>query len=133
VRGAPWSRQDLINHKTTDHDHYGIAFSELVDVVLGTSETLPAWAEALNRCEAEGPDEHPGIPSVTARAELAELRARSLLRERFGDLGIARDVLRGLADLLDQLEHETEDAAARGEDVADIAQPGQVPSTPPGP
>ena len=105
-----------------------------VDVVLGTSETLPAWAEALNRWEAEAPAEHTGMPSMTARtAELAQLRARSLVRERFGDLGNARDVLRGLADLLEKLEHETDDAAARAEDVADIAQPGQVPSTPPGP
>lgn len=118
---------------TPDHDHYGIAFTELVDVVLGTSETLPAWAEALNRWEAETPAQHTGMPSVTARtAELAELRARSLVRERFGDLDNARDVLRGLADLLDQLDHQTGDAAPRGDDVA-VAQPGQVPMTPPGP
>jgi transcriptional regulator with XRE-family HTH domain len=118
---------------TPDHDHNGVDFSELVDVVLGTPESLPAWAEALNRWEADQPADHAGAPSVTARtSELAELRARSLVRETFGDLGNARDVLRGLADLLDQLDHETGNAAALGEDVANIAQPGQVCITPPG-
>ena len=40
---------------------------------------------------------------MTARtSELAELRARSLVRETFNDLGNARDVLCRLADLLDQ-------------------------------
>jgi hypothetical protein len=93
---------------TPDHDHYSVEFSELVDVVLGTPETLPAWAEALNRWEAERPTGQGGIPSVSARvSELAELQARSLVRELFGDLGNARDALRGLADLLDQLDHET--------------------------
>lgn len=115
---------------TPDHDHHGIEFSELVDVVLGTPETLPAWVEAINHWETERPAEQGGMSSVTARAcELAELRARSLVRERFGDLGNAQDVLRGLAELLDQLDDETGKDAAAG-DAPDLAQPGQMPVTP---
>jgi hypothetical protein len=39
-------------------------------------------------------------------------QARSLIRERFGDLGEVRAVLRGLADLMHQLDQETANAAA---------------------
>lgn len=66
---------------TPDHDHYVIEFSELVNVVLGTLETLPAWVMAINHWETERPAEQRGMPSVTARvSELAELRARSFVR-----------------------------------------------------
>lgn len=100
---------------TPDHSHHGVDFAELVDIVLGTPDTLPVLAEALNRWAAARPlaaSDPQRTPSATARAsELAELRARSMVRERFGDLGEARDVLRRLADLLDQMDLETRDSA----------------------
>jgi hypothetical protein len=119
---------------TPDHDHYGVDFSELVDVVLGTADILPAWTDALNRWEDARPAERVRPPGVSARAsEMADLRARSLVRERFGDLGNARDVLRGIADLLDQLDHETGSVATPGEDGVGRAQSGQMPAAPTGP
>lgn len=80
---------------TPDHDHYGIVFSELVDMVLGTPDTLPAWAEALNRWGADQPADYAGAPSVTARtSELAELRARSLSVTRRGPPVVAMGLSR---------------------------------------
>lgn len=101
---------------TPDHAHHGIDFAELVDLVLGTAETQPAWADALNRWAAQRADTvatDQQSPTVTSRAsELADLQARALVRERFGDFGEARDVLRRLADLLDQIDNETGNATA---------------------
>ncbi len=37
---------------TPDHQRTGVDFDELVDVVLGTPETLPAWTDALQQWAA---------------------------------------------------------------------------------
>ncbi len=95
---------------TPDHSLHGVDFAELVDLVLGTPETQPAWADALNGWTTRRAGTAPSVehgPTVASRAsELAELQARALVRERFGDIGQARDVLRRLADLLDQMDRE---------------------------
>jgi len=93
---------------TPDHARTGVDFDALVDVVLGTPDTLPAWTDALQQWAAQrARDKDPAggrrrRPSPDT--DQSDLRARTLIRERFGDIGEARDVLRRLADLLDQLD-----------------------------
>jgi transcriptional regulator with XRE-family HTH domain len=96
---------------TPDHERTGVDFAELVDVVLGTPDTLPAWTDALENWaagrakpnDASGPGRGPSARA----ARQTDLRARTLVRERFGDLGEARDVLRRLADLVSELDDST--------------------------
>ena len=93
---------------TPDNPRTGVDFDELVDVALGTPDTLPAWTDALQQWaagrarvgHASGRRRRPASP-VTGQIDL---HASTLIRERFGDIGEARDVLRRLADLLDQLD-----------------------------
>jgi len=93
---------------TPDHERLGIDFAELADIVLGTPDTLPPWIEALRQWAAQhasASKRAAPLPDPAARtATHAELRAQTLVRERFGDLAETRDVLRRLADLLDQLD-----------------------------
>jgi transcriptional regulator with XRE-family HTH domain len=94
------------NLSTPDHGIPGTDFALLVDVVLGTPATLPPWIEALNTWAAK----RAASDTVPARAgDQADVRARTLVRERFGDLAEARDVLRRLADLIDDLDDPTPD------------------------
>ena len=110
---------------TADRKNPGIDFGELLDVVLGTPDTLPEWAEALEAWAAEkaAVDAHDVAPPKRGRrsgvvagrvAEQAEVRARALLRRRFGDLGEAKDVLRRLAELIEDLDEAAGDASADG-------------------
>src|SRR5271169_4459120 len=97
---------------TPDHQRTGVDFDELVDVVLGTPDTLPAWTDALQHWAAQRATTTAARRTGDRVAEQIDLRARALVRERFGDIAEARDVLRRLADLLDQLD----EPASGGED-----------------
>jgi hypothetical protein len=107
---------------TPDHQRTGLDFAQLVDIVLGTPDTLPAWTEALEQWAAQRAKTDRGkAPTAGApgrAGEQVELRARALVRERFGDINEASDVLRRLADLLDELDeadqHRTADADVSG-------------------
>jgi transcriptional regulator with XRE-family HTH domain len=104
---------------TPDHQRTGLDFAQLVDVILGTADTLPAWTEALEQWAAQraktGRGKAPTVDTPARAGEQVELRARALVREQFGDTREASDVLRRLADLLDQLDqHGTADADVSG-------------------
>jgi hypothetical protein len=121
---------------TPDAGPEGLEPIELFDVVIGTPENLAAWEQYLLswpspehrvRLHPDGkmedlgrvePDVHPRLAGPAA------LRARLLLREQFGDLDQARDVLRRLTGILDALdEPETEPVPA------DTDQPSPTPGT----
>lgn len=102
----------------------------LLDAVLGTPENLGSWRDdllAYSASSAPMPKSKREKPSVSPR-DLADrlepytaLRARALLRETFGEVVDAADVLERLADLLRTLDDEadqttppsTTDVAAR--------------------
>lgn len=102
----------------------GIDPHELIDLLLGTPETLEPWREALlswpsiahrARVYPDGKvvyagrvdeDVHPRLD------DLAHLHAQTLLREQFGDLDAARGVLTGLAALLEALDDPPPDDPA---------------------
>jgi hypothetical protein len=121
---------------TPDAGTDGLEPIELFDVVIGTPGNLAEWEQYLLswpspehrvRIHPDGkmedlgrvePDVHPRLAGPGA------LRARLLLREQFGDLDQARDVLRRLSGILDALdEPETEPVAA------DTDQPTPPPGT----
>lgn len=108
------------NHLVSTPDHPdGLEPVELFDVVIGTPDNLGAWEQYLlswpspshrvrlqpdRTIEDLGRDQddvHPRLAGPTT------LRARLLLREQFGDLDAARDVLDRLATALAALD-ETE-------------------------
>ncbi len=97
---------------TPDHPRTGVDFVELVDVTLGTAATLPPWAKALEEWSAHHATMSSERPAGVPTANL-ELRARALVRERFGDLVQARDTLRRLADVLDALDRPARDDTVR--------------------
>jgi len=89
----------------------------LLDVVLGTEESLAEWRVVLltwgalaghrARLHPDGRVEILGrvVPDVHQRLEHpAALRAQMLLREQFGDLDAARDVLERVVASLDALD-----------------------------
>jgi transcriptional regulator with XRE-family HTH domain len=103
---------------------------ELFDVVIGTTENLAEWESYLLSWPAPGhrmrrnpdgkmedlgriqEDVHPRLAGPAA------LRAALLVREQFGDLDAARDVLTRLTTLLDDLDEpapeDANDPDARG-------------------
>jgi hypothetical protein len=93
---------------TPDHPRTGVGFAELVDITLGTTTTLPAWTSALqqwsSRQAATTAERRVGGPATNL-----ELRALALVRERFGDVAEARDTLRRLAEVLDELDRPGRD------------------------
>lgn len=95
---------------TPDHQREGVDFAELVDIALGTPETLAPWVEALRHWSAaqakSGDGPSPSDPAARTTTH-AELRAQTLVRKQFGDLGEASDVLRRLADVIDLLDDAT--------------------------
>jgi transcriptional regulator with XRE-family HTH domain len=84
----------------------GVDMGVLLDIVLGTPTSTPPWRDALLAYAAAtaGSERVPGHGNVEERLEgLAELRAANELRQAFGDVAEARDVLLRLAGMLDRL------------------------------
>jgi transcriptional regulator with XRE-family HTH domain len=108
---------------TPDAGAEGLAPIELFDVVIGTPDNLAAWEQYLQswpspahrgRLEADGTIETVGRVQEDVHPRLAgpaALRARVLLREQFGDLDRARDVLARLTTILDALDEPEHEAA----------------------
>jgi transcriptional regulator with XRE-family HTH domain len=94
---------------TPDHEREGLSFAELVDLALGTPDTLAPWVDALRQWSAAQANsgEQATRADAPARTAYAQLRAQTLIREQFGDLGEASDVLRRLADVIDRLDDAT--------------------------
>jgi transcriptional regulator with XRE-family HTH domain len=102
---------------TPDQPRTGIDFDNLVDLVLGTADTLPAWTDALHQWAAAraGTTSASGRRVAAGLAEQIDRRGRTLLRERFGDLTQARDVLRRLADLVAELDEPQPPSVGEGD------------------
>ncbi len=105
-----------------DAGRHGLAPDELLDVVLGTEDSLGEWRLILLGWGAfaghrilihdDGRIEHlgRGAPDVHQRLEHpAALRAQMLLRKQFGDLDAARDVLGRIVGLLNDLDQPAPD------------------------
>jgi transcriptional regulator with XRE-family HTH domain len=101
---------------TPDAGDEGLEPIELFDVVIGTPDNLASWEEYLLSwpnpasrvaLHPDGTFEHVGRvqEDVHPRLEaLTTLRARMLLREQFGDLAAAREVLASLVELIESLD-----------------------------
>ena len=106
---------------TPDAGAEGLEPVELFDVVIGTTENLAEWEQYLHswpspeqrvRLHPDGTIEDRGRtqPDVHRRlAGPAALRAQVLLRQQFGDLDRARDVLNRLAATIDLLDEPSSD------------------------
>src|SRR5262245_58950571 len=90
----------------------GVDMGVLLDVVLGTEASAPAWREALLAYAAataavEGAGSGAGASGATSAVErvdsVVEARAATELREAFGDVTEARDVLLRIVGILDRL------------------------------
>ena len=102
---------------TPDGKLRGIDFLVLLNAVLGTKESLPLWRNALFGYAAEvaaaaDTKEREGRfgldpAELSGRVDaVGGLRAAALLRESFGDLSEAHDVLVRLAGMLARLDEE---------------------------
>ncbi|MGH9289174.1 MAG: helix-turn-helix domain-containing protein [Acidimicrobiales bacterium] len=112
---------------TPDAGEDGLDPIELFDVVIGTDENLAAWEQYLLswpspehrvRIGPDGTMENLGRvqPDVHPRlAGPAAVRARLLLREQFGDLDHAQDVLNRLSAILAALDEPEPDDTDRPE------------------
>jgi hypothetical protein len=101
---------------TPDAGPDGLEPVVLFDVVIGTDENLAAWAQYLlswpspeHRVALHDDDTIENLGRVQddvhpRLAGPAALRAQLLLRQQFGDLDAARDVLARLASVIDVLE-----------------------------
>jgi hypothetical protein len=106
---------------TPDAGPDGLEPVELFDVVIGTEENLAAWAQCLlswpspeHRAGLHDDDtiEHLGRVQDDVHPRLAgpaAVRAQLLLRQQFGDLDAARDVLARLIAALDDIAQPTPD------------------------
>jgi transcriptional regulator with XRE-family HTH domain len=111
---TPWWQG--VGISTPDAGEDGLDPLEVLDAVLGTPETLAdyrsylfTWPEPYHRMriytdgrtESLGPvmeDVHPRLD------EQLRLRTRTLLRQQFGDIDRAREVLKSLTSLLDEVD-----------------------------
>lgn len=102
----------------------------ILDAILGTPENLGYWRDELlayASSTAPPPQTKREKPHVTPRDlpdrvdPIASLRARALLRNTFGDLEAAKDVLERLAQLAGALDETTPDDM-KGHD----ARPGRT-------
>jgi hypothetical protein len=103
---------------TPDAGPAGLDPVELFDVVIGTDENLAAWEQYLLSWPSpehrvaiydDGTIENLGRAQDDVHHRLAgpaALRARLALREQFGDVAAAREVLSRLAAALDLLEQD---------------------------
>jgi hypothetical protein len=106
---------------TPDTGPEGLEPIELFDVVIGTEENLASWEQYLLswpspeqriRLHPDGTMEDLGRVQDDVHPRLAgpaALRARLHLRQQFGDLAAARDVLNRLAATLDLLDEPGQD------------------------
>jgi hypothetical protein len=109
---------DDIRVATPDTKNKGLDGRKLLDVVLGTPESLAEWEEVLltwpsmayrMRVSVDGKIEQLGRVDDDVHQRLAEparLRARMLLRDELGDLDQAKDVLARLTSVLTELDDE---------------------------
>jgi transcriptional regulator with XRE-family HTH domain len=119
---------------TPDAGPEGLTPIELFDVVIGTAENLAAWEQYLQswpspahrgRLRPDGSIENLGRVQEDVHHRLsgpAALRSLVLLREQFGDLDRARDVLTRLTTVLDTLDQPEPEHA-------DTDQPTPTPGT----
>jgi len=96
----------------------------MLHAVLGTPETLEEYKEYLFslpdprhrlRVYADGTTENLGPVAEDVYPlldDVLRIRARKLLRDRFGGVEQARDVLNGLTAILDELDEGTIDESA---------------------
>lgn len=91
----------------------GLEFTTLVDIVLGTDDINDPYRDALLTWAAESAVDADAAKKEMARrlAESDDLVAAKRLREAFGDVSEARDVLRRVAAALDTLD-ETDSPAS---------------------
>ena len=99
---------------TPDAGPDGLDPAELFDVVIGTDTNLETWEQYLLswpagrdriRLHPDGTIENVPADDVHHRTRTnTMMRARMLVREHFGDITAARDVLTGLAELLDNID-----------------------------
>jgi transcriptional regulator with XRE-family HTH domain len=115
---TPPPRPEGVSIATPDAPRHGIDPMVMLDLVLGTVDTLDVWEKELaiwtgmqrrvridetGSLEDLGPMEEP----VNDRLDqLLRLRAKLRLTEQFGGTTQARDVLAGLLELLDEVEAE---------------------------
>ena len=116
----PPPEQDAGLH-TPDATWRGMDMSLLLDAILGTDSSTPPWRTALldyaaatAKAEAEGT----GTGAATAGTvrdrldQLSEMKAAAELREAFGDVAEARDVLVRLAEVLGRIDTVETDGTA---------------------
>jgi transcriptional regulator with XRE-family HTH domain len=101
---------------TPDSRPHGLPPMLLIDAILGTPETIPDWEGELRlwsagssivRIHADGRMEDLGrqVPDVHDRiSDLLRLRASVRATELFGDTATAKQVLRNLAELIDEID-----------------------------
>jgi len=124
---TPPSFWEGVGVSTPDAGEEGLDPLVMLHAVLGTPETLEDYKEYLltwpdprhrMRVYADGTQENVGrvAEDVYPRLDdLLRLRARRQLRDRFGDVDEARDVLRALTALLDELDDPSFDELAEDE------------------
>ncbi len=105
-----------VSIRTPDSGPHGLPPMLLIDGILGTPDTIPEWEQELRlwsagpsrlRVHDDGHMEDLGrdVPDVHDRvSDLLRLRTRLRIGEMFGDTERAKDVLRGLVELLDDLD-----------------------------
>jgi transcriptional regulator with XRE-family HTH domain len=113
---TPPPASDDIRVAAPDTKDKGLDPRQLLDVVLGTPESLAEWEQVLltwpslahrARVGPDGKMEPLGRVDADVHQRLegsARLRARMLLRDQLGDLDHARDVLTRLTELLEELD-----------------------------
>lgn len=118
---TPPPASDEIRIATPDTKTKGLDARDLLDVVLGTPDSLAAWEEVLltwpsmmhrMRVGPDGKMEAQGRVDEDVHQRLAEparLRARMLLRDQLGDLDDAKDVLAKLMQVLTDLDDPSGD------------------------
>lgn len=128
---TPPSFWEGVGVSTPDAGEDGLEPLVMLHAVLGTPETLADYKEYLlswpdprsrMRIHPDGTMENLGRLSEDVHPmldDLLRLRAQKQLRDRFGDVDQARDVLRALTALLDELDDPTFDEPAMDEPAMD--------------